>query len=231
VVSAGTIDSRIWPRAAAIAEKLWSPAEATTDVEDMYRRLDHVSSVLTSRGVTHETAYAPALRDLLGHDDIEPLRTLVDVLEEVKNYQRMGFDPAQTLEPELKSLADVARPESRTARVFARRVDALLADTTRRAGVRELRDQLVLWRDNHARLAPLAGKARQSPDILALSERLSASAAAGLAALDAIERRETLSEGEATRYREAVTRAAAARAAVINAAVPAIRALVERAAR
>ena len=163
VVSAGTIDSRIWPRTAAVAERLWSPASLTDDVDDMYRRLDHVSAFLTTRGVTHESAYPAALRDLLGRDgDIAPLRTLVDALEEVKLYQRMAYNTAQTREPELRSLADVARPESRTARRFAARVEAFLSDTARRTEAPAIRAQLEAWRDNHARLAPMLGSAKQA---------------------------------------------------------------------
>jgi len=229
-VSPGTIDSRIWPRTAAVAEKLWTPAALTDDVDDMYRRLDFVSSYLTLRGVTHESAYIGALRELLGRDDdIEPLRTLVDALEEVKYYERMAYAPAQTLEPELRSLADVARPESRTARRFAARVDAFLADTARRADAEAIRAQLVTWRDNHARLAPLLARATQAEDIRTLSERLSASAVAGLAALDALQRRQPLSMTDGTRYERELTTAAQPRAAVMSPAIPAIRKLVEKA--
>lgn len=230
VVSPGTIDSRIWPRTAAVAEKLWTPAALTDDMDDMYRRLDFVSSYLTTRGVTHESAYAGALRELLGRDDdIEPLRTLVDALEEVKYYQRMAYAPAQTLEPELRSLADVARPESRTARKLAARVDVFLADTAHRAEAEAIRAQLVAWRDNHARLAPLLGGAKQAQDISALSERLSTSAAAGLAALDALQRRQPLPMTDGTRYERELTAAAQPRAAVTSPAIPAIRKLVDKA--
>lgn len=229
-VSPGTIDSRIWPRTAAVAEKLWTPAALTDDVDDMYRRLDFISSYLTLRGVTHESAYAGALRELLGRDDdIEPLRTLVDALEEVKYYERMAYAPAQTLEPELRSLADVARPESRTARRFAARVEVFLADTARRAEAEAIRAQLVTWRDNHARLAPLLARATQAEDIRTLSERLSASAVAGLAALDALQRRQPLSMTDGTRYERELTTAAQSRAAVTIPAIAAIRKLVDKA--
>ena len=133
------------------------------------------------------------------------------------------------LEPELKSLADVARPESRTARRFAARIDALLADTARRAEVPEIRAQLEAWRDNDARLAPIIGSAKQAQDIRTLSQRLSAASTIGLAALDAIAMKRPLPAADVARYMRELTAAAAPRAAVMSPAIPAIQKLVDHA--
>ncbi|NBU36605.1 MAG: hypothetical protein EBS35_08535, partial [Bacteroidetes bacterium] len=47
-----TVDSRIWPRTAAIAERLWSPS-TLRDVDDMYHRMDKISIQLEWVGAMH----------------------------------------------------------------------------------------------------------------------------------------------------------------------------------
>ncbi|MFN2596036.1 MAG: beta-N-acetylhexosaminidase, partial [Pyrinomonadaceae bacterium] len=128
-VSPETIDSRIWPRTAAIAERLWSP-RGVNDVNDMYRRLAVVSRQLEELGLTHEKNQAMMLRRLAGGKDSAALQTLASVVEPVKEYRRYQVRPQTMLSP-LTGLVDAARPDSDAAREFSREVDALLADAPR----------------------------------------------------------------------------------------------------
>jgi len=67
--SAVDIDSRIWPRAAAIAERLWSPRNVN-DMDDMYRRLAVESIRLEGFGLTHIAQEGVSLRQLSGTREI-----------------------------------------------------------------------------------------------------------------------------------------------------------------
>jgi hexosaminidase len=145
-VSPETIDSRIWPRTAAIAERLWSP-RTVTDVEDMYRRLGVVSVRLEELGLMHERNQGVMLRRLAGGRDTGPLQTLVSLVEPVKEYRRYQQRPQTMLSP-LTGLIDAARPDSEAARRFAATVDALLADAPRfEARADMARAEMMRWRN------------------------------------------------------------------------------------
>ncbi len=63
LVSEENIDSRIWPRTAAIAERFWSP-QKINDIPKMYRRLGFITNLLEEYGLTHLKNYDVMLRRL-----------------------------------------------------------------------------------------------------------------------------------------------------------------------
>jgi hexosaminidase len=107
--SALDIDSRIWPRAAAIAERLWSPRNVN-DVDDMYRRLEVESLRLEGFGLTHISQESVSLRQLSGTRQIGPLRILASVLEPVPFEARAHQQHANQLTP-LDLLVDALPPD------------------------------------------------------------------------------------------------------------------------
>src|SRR5207249_10534734 len=75
IVSHENIDNRVWPRTAAIAERLWSPQQIR-GVDSMYERLAVVSLKLDSYGLRHRLITEEMLERMTGEHDPEPLRVL-----------------------------------------------------------------------------------------------------------------------------------------------------------
>jgi len=143
-VSAETIDSRIWPRTAAIAERLWSPREVN-NVDDMYRRLANIEWRLEELGLTHRRNQEMMLRRLAAGRDISAHQTLVSIIEPVKEYRRYK-ERRQTMLSPLTGLIDAARPDAPAAREFNKAVDEIAAGVKVRENLARIRAMVNEWR-------------------------------------------------------------------------------------
>jgi len=144
-----TIDSRIWPRTAAIAERFWSPS-TVTDPGDMYRRLAATSLRLEALGLTHISTPQMGMRQLAGSEaGGQQLSVLASVLQPVTFGERYNEQHTSPLTP-IGLFVDFNRPDPPARHQLQELVTAYLHDTdptARASHKRELEQLFHSWVD------------------------------------------------------------------------------------
>ena len=178
------IDSRIWPRSGAIAERLWSSADSLNP-ETLYARLFRLNTMLDAEALHHKAGYDQRLKGFAGTLPVEPVATLLNVLSPQMGVKRLMHRslaaPGGSLMP-LNRVADVVLVDSETKYQF-RDALAKYLNTHDAASQQSLRSWLLLWSRNASALQPYFAQSKELQEVSAHANRLASLANAGLDAL------------------------------------------------
>jgi hexosaminidase len=171
LVTPTTIDSRIWPRTAAIAERLWSN-EDITDLVSMRKRMNVISLQLEELGITHIKNKQVLLRNISNYQTNTALEDFSNICEPLKVYSRnSGGTEYQTYSP-FTLFADACTADASDAVAFDSAVTNYLANKNA-ANQNQVMNYLKKWINMNTELIALSSNAPLIQPLLPLSKSLS----------------------------------------------------------
>jgi hexosaminidase len=219
-----TVDSRVWPRMAAIAERFWSPKDVK-DVSSMYVRLPAITRLLEFTGIQHRANYLPMLDRLAGWRDASALMTLADSVEALGITGRRDERKYSSPIP-LNRLVDAARPESEPMWTLGRAVQAWIA-TRAPEDAALLNRTFAAWKVNPDQLRVLAKGNAMLDEVLPISDNLAATARIAVEAMSMLQSSRQPSEGWLEASRQSLDRYEKPKAETRLAAVRPVRLLLD----
>lgn len=166
-----TIDSRIWPRTAAIAERLWSNEEVT-DMKSLRKRLKTISFRLEELGITHIRNKEVILRNISNNQEIRALNDFSNVCEPLKNYKRNGGGKKYRMHSPLTLFADACTADAFDVFDFDTAVNNYL-ENKNQGNQTVVTNFLKKWIAMNADLIALSANAPMVQPLLPLSKSLS----------------------------------------------------------
>ncbi|NYF91599.1 hexosaminidase [Edaphobacter lichenicola] len=219
------VNGRIWPRTAAVAERLWS-AQSVKDVDSMYQRLDTLSQKLSYYGLPYQSVSEQMLRRLSGYSDPVALQVLASVVQPPRDYAREELKSYDVFSP-LNRLVDTVPPESDTARRFNEVAARIATGKAAPGDWEKARQWLLLWRDNDATLQPSLVRSALTVELVPMSHNLSKAATTGLIALDALQNSTPVDAETRKRQLSELKEFEKPEAVLLNRIVPGVEVLVQ----
>jgi hexosaminidase len=179
-----TVDSRVWPRTLAIAERFWSP-QSDRDAGEMYRRLRVVSVELEDVGLTHISGPEKLRRNLAGSTHPWALEVLAAVVEPVSFHDRYEAQHTDTL-TSLDQLVDAVVPDPPSRQEIEGEIDAVFDRAhggEARAAEDGLRRRFSEWEQASLQLQVMSTRSPRVGDIGLRARQLGELGATGLEAL------------------------------------------------
>ncbi len=221
-VVAPVLDIKLWPRAFAVAERLWS-AQDVNDSDNMYNRLQAIDSWSTvSVGLQQHSQQLTQFARLANSGDTISLQILAQAIEPAHYYtrQHLKFQAGNyhQLEP-LNRFADALAPESNTVRQMNQWVDKLVSDAEDSTSAVALRHLFTRWQSNTSDALALSDGNYQLKGMRPVILQVDKLASIGLRLTDLVARQGTLDDGEMASIQRELDNAAQIQDEVVIAAV------------